>query len=116
MSPQVVVELGTALICFLGQCYPALVGSTTPTGEFQLEHYTTETPGYGGDILVFKEEADSVIAIHRVLNVPGQQRRQRLESSRASHRTHVTMGCVNVAPEVFEKLIDCCSSSTLTIK
>jgi len=116
MATEVIVDLGMALICFLGQCHPALVGESTPAGEFQLVRYTTESPGYGGDLLVFKEDDIQVWAIHRVLNVRGQHRPERLKSKNANRRKFITNGCVNIDPVVYDELVDCCSNATLRIK
>jgi hypothetical protein len=100
----------------MSSCHYALVGKNTPTGEFQLMHYTTEAPGYGGDLLVFKENEKEVWAIHRVLDIPGQQRLARLYSPYAHHRKDITDGCVNIDPEVYKKLVECCSNSKVIIK
>lgn len=116
MYPDIIVELATALICFGSACHPALVGPDTPKGEYEIRHYRTETPGYGGDLLVFKMENNEAYAIHRVLDLPGQQRLARLNSPYPSHRITVTAGCVNVSPEVYESLLECCTSSKLIIR
>ncbi len=113
---DVIVDVAAAIICFASSCYPALVGVDTPRGEFQLSPYTTSLPGYGGDVLVYKQEGRSIYAIHRVLDIPGQQRLARLHSPHAEHRITVTAGCVNVDPEVYKELMDCCSTSKVTIK
>ncbi len=113
---DVLVDIAAALICFSSTCYPALVGKDTPAGQFQLTRYNTTAPGYGGNILLFKREGNMLFAVHRVLDVPGQQRPARLKSSDPAHRVAVTAGCVNVAPEVFDMLIDCCSNSKVVIK
>jgi hypothetical protein len=97
-------------------CHPILVGTETPSGEFQLTHYSTPDPGYGGDILVFKETRTDLYAIHRVLDIPGQQRLARIKSPYARHRIMVTAGCINVEPEVFEELVKCCYASNLIVK
>ena len=112
----VIVDLGMALICFAGQCHPALVGWATPKGEYQLTQYTTQKHGYGGDVLVFKLEEDVALAIHRVVDVRVQDRRGLLADSEAKDRRAVTGGCINITPEVYEQLVECCSKSTLTIK
>lgn len=112
----VIVDLAAAVICFASSCYNALIGAGTPVGEFQLVHYSTQESGYGGDILAFKETQDSIYAIHRVLDLPGQQRLARIYSPYPQHRVGITAGCVNVAPEVFEKLVDCCSDAKVIIK
>ena len=43
---MVTVQIAAAMICFAELCYPALVGTKTPTGEFPLVYGTTEDPGY----------------------------------------------------------------------
>lgn len=113
---MVLVDVTLALICFAGQCHHALIGPNTPTGEYQMVHATTDLPGYGGDVLVFKETDKVVYAIHRVYTARPEQRRvQRLASPLPSDRQRITAGCVNVAPEVYEQLLDCCSNQTLRI-
>ena len=114
---MIVVSLGLATICFLNQCYPALVGKTTPTGHYQLRERRVLSPGYGGDVLVFMEERDDLLAIHRVwLGKPSEQRLDRLASVRVERRRGVTGGCINVAPDVYAKLLDCCRNADLTIE
>lgn len=115
MWPDVVVDLGTSVICFLSACYPALTGVNTPTGEFTLQPYSTDIRGYGGDVLVFKETEHVVFAIHRVIAVEGQNREQRIKSE-DSHDRIITNGCINITPEVYSALFDCCSGSKLIIK
>lgn len=113
---DVIVDIATALICFASQCYPVLVGNDTPKGVYSLAPYTTTVPGYGGDLLVFKVSGNDIYAIHRVLDIPGQQRLARIRSPYAQHRITVTAGCVNVTPEVYNQLMDCCSTSKVIIK
>lgn len=114
---EVLVNLATASICFLGQCYPALIGKTTPEGEFKLQQYRIEAPGYGGDVLGFaRDSSGGVYAIHRVwTQIPKQRRAERLKGP-VQDRVGITGGCINVDPEVYQKLIDCCSKGKLTIK
>lgn len=116
MSFEVMVEVGLATICFLGNCYPALIGAETPKGEFQLQLYKTTLPNYGGDILVFKEQGNDVYAIHRVIDVPGQRRLERLQSKNPKERQMVTLGCINVDQTVYSLLVECCYDSKLIIK
>lgn len=116
MVLQVIVDLGMATICFLGSCHPALIGHSTPVGEFQLTHYAIENPRYGGDILVFKIEKKTVYAIHRVLNIQKQKRIERLAIGNQEERKNVTLGCINIDPVVYDQLVDCCSDATLIIK
>lgn len=116
MSPDVIVDLAAAIICFATTCHPVLVGPTTPRGEFQLHHYSTPKKIYRGDFLAFKETRDSLYTIHRVVNVPGQERLARLKSPDPNRRTGITGGCINVEPTVYEELVKCCSSSKLVVK
>jgi hypothetical protein len=112
----VIVHLASALICFASQCYPALVGPKTPVGTFTLQHRKTTAPGYGGDVLAFAQDDAGVFAIHRVWLLRPQQRRlQRLQGADAEQRKSVTDGCINVMPEVYEKLIDCCSRAQVIV-
>jgi hypothetical protein len=110
------VDVAAAIICFAAACHPVLVGNETPRGEFQLTHYSTKLRGYGGDFLSFKETSDCLYAIHRVINVPGQQRPARLKNPDPKLRNGVTGGCINVDPAVYQELIKCCYGSKLIIK
>lgn len=114
---MVVVDLALAVICFMGECHPALVGEHTPRGAYVLEHQATELPGYGGDLLVFKEDRTRLWAIHRVYTAVASQRRvERLRSGRVALRKGVTLGCVNVMPDVYARLVECCGNQVLVIK
>ncbi|HAR94917.1 MAG TPA: L,D-transpeptidase [Deltaproteobacteria bacterium] len=116
MLPEVVVDVAAAIICFASACHPVLVGKDTPRGEFQLTHYTTKARIYGGDFLSFKETRDSLYTIHRVVNVPGQERRARLKSPDANRRNSITHGCINVDPAVYDELVKCCYNAKLVVK
>ena len=116
MFPDVIVDVAAAVICFAATCHPVLIGAETPLGEFQLTHYATSARGYGGDLLSFKETKDQLFAIHRVIDVPGQQRLDRLKSRSVKRRNKITGGCINVAPEVYDDLLKCCYGSKLIIK
>jgi len=113
----VVVDLALAVICFMGECYPALTGPQTPRGVFSLDYQATEVPGYGGDLLVFKEDAARLWAVHRVYTAkPSERRVKRLLSGNAAWRKGITRGCVNVMPDVYARLVDCCSREMLVIQ
>lgn len=113
---MIVVSLAAASICFSGMCYPALVGDTTPSGTFTLSRQQVTAPGYGGDLLVYREDARHLWAIHRVYTLnPGEDRLTRLRSERVDQRRAITKGCINVMPEVYERLVDCCSNDVLVI-
>jgi hypothetical protein len=118
---MIVVDIALAMICFLQGaeqvCHNALVGPATPTGEFRLVQRLTNSPGYGGDVLQFKEEENHVYAIHRVWTLsPKERRLQRLASPDARQRRSITNGCINVAPEVYEKLVSCCVDHLLVVR
>jgi hypothetical protein len=113
---MVIVNLALASICFSGTCYPALVGSNTPVGTFSLSHHEIRAPGYGGDLLVYQENKKYLWAIHRVYTLnPGEHRVERLAAGRAEQRRAITNGCINVMPEVYQKLVACCSKDLLVI-
>lgn len=112
---MIVVDVLLATICFSYQpgvaeeCHPVLVGADTPHGEFIVNKRVTADPGYGGDVLQFHETMNGVFAIHRVyLLNPKEHRAERLRSSDPTAR-HITRGCINVEPVVYERLMDCCS-------
>lgn len=112
---MVLVKLATATICFLNQCYPMLYGTSTPVGEYELNLRLTSTPGYGGDVIQFYDEEDRLLVIHRIwLLSPKQERPERMLSF--DPKKHIiTDGCINVMPDVYEKLKDCCSNDHLSI-
>lgn len=113
---MVTVSISLALICFLGECHNALVGTDTPIGQYQLTQRLTQQPGYGGDVLQFKETSNAWYAVHRVWTLnPKQRREERLKSDNSKDRTTITKGCVNVDPVVYERLVACCSNSTIVI-
>lgn len=69
-------------------------------------HRTTKHPGYGGDVLIYKENKTTLFAIHRVWTLnPAQHRLERLASGDPAQRRNVTGGCINVAPDVYEQLL-----------
>lgn len=113
----VVVKLALAVICFSGECHPALVGKETPTGSYGLQQRYVASPGYGGDVLAFRETEDAIFAVHRVWTLrPEQRRLERLASPDPAQRQTVTDGCINVAPEVYAKLVECCAGGQLEIE
>lgn len=119
---MVEVFVALAAICFASsptaavECHNALIGGDTPRGTFTLQQRLVDDPLYGGDVLQFDEKPTEVVAIHRVwLGRPWEKREQRLLSNSISERK-ITRGCINVTPEIYEKLVDCCSTATLIIK
>ncbi len=109
-----VVYLASALLCSGGHCYPVLVGRDTPTGRFTLHRRYVRAAGYGGDVLQFLETPTEIFAIHRLwLGRPSEHRAERLASDNVASRRGVTGGCINVAPEIYEQLVD---AETLTIE
>lgn len=114
MEP-VTVFLGKALICFAQLCHPILYGNDTPTGTYQLIERKVAQPGYDGSILQFKQVRGTVWAIHRVwTRSPKQMRVYRLSTPQVSDNK-ITNGCINLMPEVYYQLKDCCSNSRLEI-
>ncbi len=102
----VVVHLAAALLCTAGQCYPALVGPDTPTGTFPLVRRFVAAAGYGGDVLQYAETDRDLLAIHRVwLGRPAERRAERLAASDPAQRRRVTHGCINVMPDVYDRLV-----------
>lgn len=119
---SVVVSLALATICFTfngaQECHPVLLGKNPPTpkGEFTLIQRYTSDPGYGGDVLQFKETESQVWAIHRIwLLSPAQRRPERMKSKVVADH-FISAGCINVEPEVYKQLVDCCSNDQLTIE
>ncbi len=115
---MVTVDLWSAVICFvhaaIPQCHPVLFGDTTPTGVFPIILREVVSPGYSGDVLQFHEEGEYVFSIHRTWNGrPSERRGERLRG--AVEKRKITKGCINVAPEVYEKLKACCQGQTLII-
>lgn len=108
--------LSKALLCAATQCWPVLIGPTTPVGgPYQLIQRLTSDPGYGGDVLQFAEDEHTVYAIHRVWKLrPSEQRERRLLDADPKRRM-ITKGCVNVAPDVYDYLVTNFRGSTLTI-
>jgi hypothetical protein len=114
---MIIVDLITATICFSGSCYPALVGPDTPRGEFSLVQRITSQEGYGGDVLQFHETKDAWYAVHRVwAERPSERRIRRLHSDDPAQRRTITKGCINVMPDVYEKLKACCTNEHIQIK
>lgn len=93
-----------------------MVGKDTPVGKFSMTHIATEQLGYGGDVLKFYEDDKEWYAIHRVwLRRPEEHRLDRLKSDDVSKRVTITHGCVNVMPDVYEKLLNCCWNQEVEI-
>jgi hypothetical protein len=102
----VVIYLAKAMICIANQCYPALVGSSTPTGTFTLQQMQTDQAGYGGEIFEFYDDGKSIYAIHRLwLLKKSEHREERLASDSSIDRL-ITHGCVNVDDDVYNQLED----------
>lgn len=113
---MITVNLTTAMICFAQSCYPALVGHATPVGTYDLNLRLTASQGYGGDVIQYHEDSQQVYAIHRLwLLKPEQKRQQKIHSSNPAER-YITAGCINLEPEVYDKLKNCCLSEKLVIE
>ena len=121
----VIVDIALATLCIVSppsdsvpeeKCYNVLIGKETPAGEFKLQQRYILAKGYGGDVLQFKEDETELYAIHRVWTLrPWEKRVERLKSNNPKQR-HITKGCINVDPLVYEELLNCCSNDTLIVK
>ena len=103
---KVIVDTSKAALSFADdrQCYPVLIGVATPKGTFGLTLNSTDKPGYGGEVIGFKQEGDFLFALHRVWNqIPSERRNERIASPSVSDRI-MTNGCINVSDAVYEKL------------
>jgi hypothetical protein len=118
---MIVVDLLLATICFTApggveECHPALVGKTTPVGEFTTIQRLTEDPGYGGDVIKFKETDKLAYSIHRVwLENPKEKRRWRLEQDDPKLRV-ISQGCINLDEKIYDRLLECCVGQPLKIQ
>ena len=119
---MVIVDILLATICFTTsaspqqECHNVLIGGDTPKGRFVLQQRLTDDAFYGGDVLQFHEDTTDVYAIHRVwLGRPAERREKRIKSSDPRQR-RITNGCINVEPEIYKRLIDCCSRDVLIVK
>lgn len=108
---MITVDLAAAVICFAGVCHPALVGNATPPGIYRIALQRVTPAAYRGDVLVFKEDALYLWAVHRTW--PG---RERLYSEPAARRRSATKGCINVEPQVYEQLKECCNGHAIEIR
>lgn len=102
---SVVASISLAVICIAHQCYPALMGKDTPVGQFEMYRAQITEPGYGGDVLVFKDMPNGVpFAVHRVYTrIPSQRRSERLRGP-VEGRRGITGGCINVEVDVYDKI------------
>lgn len=117
---MIIVDLVAATICFGSptvECYPILYGDKTPTGDYETKLRLTEQKGYGGSVIQFTTlPNNTVLAIHTLWTLnPEQRREERIQNADVSQRI-ITNGCINVQPEVYNKLLDCCTNTKLTIK
>ena len=114
---MVLINLTLAVICFGSgmECHPILYGEKTPKGEFEMTLRTTAQVGYGGDVIQFHKDDKQIYAIHRLwTRSPQQEREKRIVDSNLSRRK-ISNGCINVQPEVYEKLKACCVNERLEI-
>ena len=115
-SGGVVVSLSQATVSFSDQSYPALIGEHTRPGIFPLTHARVLARGYGGDVLAWGARPDGTpLAIHRVWTLSPKQRRIERIRGPVAGRQGITGGCVNVMPDVYQLLVDCCSNGTVVI-
>jgi len=115
-TQQVRVDRAKAEICTPAWCAPVLIGTHLKAGVFPIQHARVLAPGYGGDVLAFDTRIDGVpLAIHRVWTLRPEQRRiERLQGPVAG-RLGITGGCINVMPDVYARLVDCCSKGMVVV-
>lgn len=103
----VTVFLSAAVLCFAGTCHNALVGPTTPIGSFIAVKAPTDAPGYAGSVAPFaRDSSGAVFALHRTwTGNPAERREWRIKHGSAAQR-RVTMGCINLEPQVYDALPD----------
>mgnify|MGYP000474635702 CR=1 FL=1 len=96
------VFLSTALLCFSGTCHNALVGVTTPTGQYEYVKTPIDDPLYGATVAPFAvDNSGGVFAIHQTwLGAPYEQRDVRI----LGDDRIMTNGCINIPPDVYEQL------------
>lgn len=111
----VTVFVAKALICFAGQCHPALVGNSTTPGTYDMSVLYTQQPGYGGDVLMYDTNDTEWMAVHRTYVRDNRRQRERLYLDTSPDQRRVTAGCVNVEPEIYEDLRDNYRSQKLII-
>ena len=99
-----VVDLDRAEICMESDCRPVLIGKATPRGEYHLQLAKTDEAGYGGDVLVFKQDDTGAYAVHRIWTQrPSEKRLERIQQQDAARRI-ITNGCINVDDETYNQL------------
>ena len=98
-----VVDLDRAEICMESDCRPVLIGKETPRGEYHLQLAKTDEAGYGGDVLVFKQDTTGTYAVHRIwTQKPSEKRLERIQQD--VERRIVTNGCINVGDDTYNQL------------
>lgn len=113
---DIVVYIGSALLCFAQQCHPVLISNNTPTGEFIIRQRIVSDPLYGGSVLQFAETQDEVYAIHKIWNGrPKEKRFERIRSNNPKDRI-ITHGCINVDESVYNELVNNYQGSHLVIQ
>ena len=101
--PVAVVNLDRAEICMESDCRPVLIGKETPLGEYHLQLARTDENGYGGDVLVFKQDDTGTYAVHRVWTQrPSEKRLERIQQD--TDRRIITNGCINVDDATYHQL------------
>lgn len=85
------------------------VDGATPAGRFNLSYAKYDQyPSYGGSIQIFdkmpnlKDGVQEVFAVHRVINMPGQNRKGRLQSATVADN-RISDGCINVPANFYDK-------------
>lgn len=84
----------------------AAVPGQTPAGIFTLQQRYDVASSFGGDVQQFAEHSDgSIWAIHRVLTSNPKQMRQARLNSPTAEDNRVSLGCINVPADMYNKYL-----------
>ena len=84
----------------------AAVPGQTPAGIFTLQQRYDVASSFGGDVQQFAEHSDgSIWAIHRVLTSNPKQMRQARLNSLTAEDNRVSLGCINVPADMYNKYL-----------
>ncbi|HAX5209117.1 TPA: hypothetical protein JZG45_003969 [Escherichia coli] len=84
----------------------AAIPGQTPAGIFTLQQRYDVASSFGGDVQQFAEHSDgSIWAIHRVLTSNPKQMRQARLNSPTAEDNRVSLGCINVPADMYNKYL-----------
>jgi hypothetical protein len=97
---MLILYLSTMLLCLGIECWPALAGVDTLPGTYPLTLMPVEEPEYRGDVLAYRETDTIIYSIHRTY--PGREKMYTLPDEK---RRRITNGCINIEPNVYDRLV-----------